>query len=88
MGGKSSGTFTVDAGNAVGVFDGEVVDVPFLKAPGFIKAGTQDPQQGQIFPDISSCQAIAVTAKASSDYTGYRFSIGNAHVPWGKFFAY
>ncbi len=26
--------------------------------------------------------------KSDSDYKGYRFSIGNAHAPGGKFFAY
>merc|ERR1712100_498176 len=36
MGGKSSGTWAVSDG--VGVLDGEVVDVPSLSAPGFIKA--------------------------------------------------
>merc|ERR1712151_986459 len=43
---------------------------------------------GDDFPDISSCQAIAITANASNTYTGYRFSVGNSHVLWGKFFAY
>merc|ERR1719421_1908440 len=43
---------------------------------------------GRIFPDISSCKAITITAKASSAYSGYRLSIGNAHAPGGKFFAY
>ena len=28
--------------NNVGIFDGEVVDVPFLKAPGFIKTSVVD----------------------------------------------
>ena len=28
--------------NQLGIFDGEVVDVPFLKAPGFIKASVVD----------------------------------------------
>ena len=28
--------------DGVGVFDGEVVDVPFLKAPGFIKSSVVD----------------------------------------------
>lgn len=83
MGGKSTGSFSVSG--SVGVFDGEVVDVPFLKAPGFIKVDTVD---SSAFPDISGCKAIAVTAKADSDYTGYRLAFGNAHAPHGKFFAY
>jgi hypothetical protein len=86
MGGKSTGTFQV--ADNLGIFDGEVVDVPFLKAPGFIKADVVDKSFGRIFPDISSCDSIVLTVKASSDYTGYRFSIGNGHAPGGKFFAY
>ena len=41
MGGESHGSFQVSAG--VGVFAGEVVDVPSLKAPGFLKASTASP---------------------------------------------
>lgn len=85
MGGKSTGTFSITGG--VGVFDGEVVDVPFLKAPGFIKADTSDGTQLH-FPDVSSCAGIEITAKASSSYAGYRFSFGNAHAPHGKVYAY
>merc|ERR1719229_2179026 len=59
MGGESTGTFTVDPDRAVGIMDGKVVDVPFLKAPGFIKALPRDTPAQQIYPDISSCQAIA-----------------------------
>lgn len=83
MGGKSSGTFVVKDG--IAVFDGDVVDVPFLKAPGFIKASTVD---GKPFPDISSCKDIELTVRATGDFAGYRFSFGNAHAPGGKFFAY
>mmetsp|Transcript_65884 Transcript_65884/g.157501 ORF Transcript_65884/g.157501 Transcript_65884/m.157501 type:complete len:226 (-) Transcript_65884:100-777(-) len=86
MGGKSTGTFKVE--NGLGIFDGEVVDVPFLKAPGFIKADVADFKPlGRIFPDITGCKAIELELKADSDYTGYRFSFGTAHPPEGKFFA-
>ncbi len=54
------------------------------EAPGFIKVDTEDRTP---FPDISSCKAISVNARASSDFAGYRFSFGNAHAPGGKFFA-
>ena len=37
MGGRSSGTWSVDAVGKFGKFDGAVLDVPSLKAPGFIK---------------------------------------------------
>merc|ERR1712203_1227990 len=83
MGGKSTGTFHV-AGDT-GVFDGQVVDVPFLKAPGFIKVSTMDLVR---FADVSSCGAMTLTAKASSNYTGFRVSFGTAHPPEGKMFAY
>jgi len=73
MGGKSTGTWSVDAKNKVGVFEGDVVDVPFLKAPGFIKAQAADSK----FPDISSCGAIVLKARSSTPYGGYRLSFGN-----------
>lgn len=87
MGGKSTGTFSISGG--VGVFDGEVAGVPSLKAPGFIKTNVVDSKPfGHIFPDISTCEAIALEVKASSPYTGFRFSIGIGHAPGGKFFAF
>ena len=87
MGGKSTGSFTVADGK--GIFSGEVVDVPFLHAPGFIKASVVDVNpSGRIFPDISACKNIALTVKSETDYKGFRFSIGNAHAPGGKFHAY
>lgn len=87
MGGKSTGRFAVE--NQLGIFDGEVVDVPFLKAPGFIKASVVDMNLfGHMFPDISACKSITLQVKSDTDYKGYRFSIGNAHAPGGKFFAY
>lgn len=82
MGGRSTGTFVVRGD--LGVFDGEVVDVPFLKAPGFIKAMTAD---SAAFPDISGCTAIDMIAKTTAPYAGYRLSFGNAKAPGGKFFA-
>merc|ERR1719478_1301785 len=64
MGGKSTGSFTIE--NGVGVFDGQVVDVPFLKAPGFIKvqggSGGFLSIGADTFPDVSSCDALTITA--------------------------
>ncbi len=54
------------------------------EAPGFIKVDTDD---STAFPDISSCKAISVNARASSDFAGYRFSFGNAHAPGGSRYA-
>jgi len=49
MGGKSTASFHVNAARGVGVFEGEVVDVPFLHAPGFIQVRTASSS----FPDVS-----------------------------------
>lgn len=83
MGGKSTGSFTIS--DDLGMFSGEVVDVPFLKAPGFIQARTVDKIP---FPDVSSCLGIKLVVRSDeSGYMGYRFSFGDAHAPGGKFFA-
>lgn len=84
MGGESTGNFTVVDG--MGHFVGEVVDVPFLAAPGFIKVGTTD--LFRPFPDVSLCDGIKIEVKAGTEYEGYRFSFGVAHPPEGKMFAY
>lgn len=83
MGGKSTGTFTIQ--EQVGVFKGNVVNVPFLHAPGFIQARTTDSQP---FPDISHCGAFRIELQSLADYAGLRFSFGDAHPPHGKRFAY
>jgi Complex I intermediate-associated protein 30 (CIA30) len=83
MGGKSTGTFKIQDG--VGIFDGEVVNVPFLHAPGFIKVDSR----GMIpYADVSACKALKFVLKSTIDYTGYRVSFGKAHPPDGKFFAF
>jgi Complex I intermediate-associated protein 30 (CIA30) len=84
MGGRSTGSFHV--GDSVGVFEGEVVDVPFLHAPGFIQARTTD---SIAYPDVSHCSAIKIVVRTKNpEYKGYRFSFGNAHAPGGKWHAY
>lgn len=78
MGGKSAGTFNVDSDGKFGVFDGEVVDVPALKAPGFITAYSDGS-----FPDASSMLGgnIVLTVRSSTpDYTGFRFSFASGTV--------
>merc|ERR1711907_279791 len=72
MGGKSKATFTVE--NNAGVLDGAVAIVPSLQAPGFC---TMQSPRGS-FPDISEADAIEVVARQSSDYKGWRFTIGDA----------
>merc|ERR1712232_829680 len=72
MGGKSKATFTV--GDNAGVFDGAVAIVPSLQAPGFC---TMESPRGS-FPDISGADAIELVARQTSDYKGWRFTIGDA----------
>jgi len=83
MGGRSTGTFTIKSGT--GIFDGHVVDVPSLKAPGFIKVESTDRTP---FPDVRSCNALALTARANNTYKGYRVSFGTKQPPVHKYFAY
>jgi len=78
MGGKSTGTWSVDAAKHVGVFDGTVLDVPSLKAPGFIKAAADFK-----FPDASSALAgdLVLTVRSSTpDYAGFRVSFASGTV--------
>lgn len=73
MGGSSSSTVTVQG--ETGIFDGEVVDVTSLDAPGFIKMETR----GGNFPDVSMCKALKMTLKSANDYTGIRVTLGRHH---------
>lgn len=88
MGGRSTGNFTIDTARGVGVFMGQVVDVPFLHAPGFIQVRTAD--HSSSFPDVSQCSALALLMRSpsSADYRGFRFSFGTKHASGGKLFAY
>merc|ERR1712176_119169 len=68
MGGKSTGTWSL--GKGFGIMDGDVVDVPSLKAPGFIKAAADGK-----FPDVSEFLdgSLVLTVRTSTpDYAGYR----------------
>jgi hypothetical protein len=81
MGGRSKATLLIH--NGVAVFDGTVVNVPFLQSPGFVTMRTKN----ALYPDISSCRALQLDMhnNYNADYTGYRFSFGNIHVPGGRF---
>lgn len=83
MGGRSTGTFTVDSGNKVGVFNGTCAIVPFLKAPGFIKVSSTGST-----PDVSKCKNLVLNVNSKTDYKGFRVSFSTDHYPGGKFFAY
>jgi hypothetical protein len=68
MGGKSSGTWAL--GKGFGILDGEVVNVPALKAPGFIKAAADGK-----FPDVSDFidGSLVLSVRTSTpEYAGYR----------------
>lgn len=78
MGGKSYSSVSIQDG--LGIFDGEVVDVPFLHAPGFITMRGD----GQ-FSDVSSCDSLRLTARTTEAYSGYRISFGRKTVPGNRF---
>jgi len=84
MGGKSTGTFTIDSASKVGVFDGKCAIVPSLKAPGFITAGATGS-----FPDISHCQNLVLNVNSANSFAGFRVSFGSEHYPpfYKHFFA-
>lgn len=79
MGGESTGNFSITGGALV--FVGEVVDVPFLKAPGFIQVVSK---MDTNFPNVKDCEGISFSAMSANTYTGLRFSFGTAHVPAGR----
>merc|ERR1711953_1603592 len=73
MGGKSTGTWSL--GTGFGILDGEVVDVPSLKAPGFIKAAADGK-----FSDISEFidgSLVLLVRTSTPDYAGYRISFAS-----------
>lgn len=73
MGGQSKSTVNVQ--NDLGVFEGEVKDVSFLGAPGFIKMETR----GGNFPNVSMCKALRINLKSRNDYNGIRVTLGTHH---------
>merc|ERR1712216_147607 len=78
MGGRSTGTWHVDSSGNYGVFDGHVVNVPSLKAPGFIKASAD----GR-FPDISSAAGgtLLLSVRSSTpEYKGFRLSFASGTI--------
>ena len=79
MGGRSHSDVSIK--NDLGFFDGEVVDVPFLHAPGFITMRGN----GGSLPDVSTCDSLQLRLRASEPYSGYRISFGNRHVPGNRF---
>jgi len=75
MGGQSTGTWRIDGAGKFGVFDGEVVNVPSLKAPGFIKAAADGK-----FPDASSAaggELVLMVRSSTPGYRGFRASFAS-----------
>ena len=72
-GGRSSGTWRVTGGH--GEFNGTVVNVPSLSAPGFIKAAADG-----TYPDVSDAidGALVLTVRTSTPkYAGFRVSFAS-----------
>merc|ERR1712048_1309399 len=71
MGGQSTGSWAL--GDGFGILDGEVVDVPSLSAPGFIKAAADG-----TFPDISEFadgNLVLSVRTTTPEYAGYRVTL-------------
>jgi len=72
MGGKSTGTWSVNSTGQFGVFDGDVVDVPSLKAPGFIKSAA-DGTFINVADQIAGDLVLTVRSK-TPEYQGFKVS--------------
>ena len=75
MGGESTGSWSVNTDEGYGIFDGEVVNVPSLKAPGFITAYGKGK-----FKDVSADingDLILKVRSSTPEYAGFRASIAS-----------
>jgi len=73
MGGESTGTWTVNTVKGFGIMNGEVVDVPSLSAPGFIKSAADG-----TFKDVSANiggYLILSVRSTTPEYMGFRVTI-------------
>jgi len=73
MGGKSTGTWSL--GKGFGIMDGSVVNVPSLKAPGFIKAAADGK-----FPDVSAMidgNLVLSVRTTTPEYAGFRVAFAS-----------
>jgi Complex I intermediate-associated protein 30 (CIA30) len=87
MGGQSTSSVVIQK-NGVAKFTGECANVPFLKAPGFVTMVTggyyaTSANNKESFPDVSMCQALALTIQTNVPYSGYRISFGKERLPHG-----
>jgi len=74
MGGKSTGNWSVQSagGQSFGVMNGEVVDVPSLSAPGFIKSAG-DGKYNDVSSALSGSLRLTVRSR-TPEYTGFHLS--------------
>jgi len=70
MGGKSTGEWSVDTNGGFGSMTGKVVDVPSLKAPGFIKAAA-DGSFSDASPALDGDLVLTLRSSTTS-YKGFR----------------
>ena len=78
MGGQSSGSWSLDTAGKYAKFNGTILDVPSLSAPGFIKAAADG-----AFPDASSAAGgdLVLTVRSSTpSYTGFQVSFASGTV--------
>ena len=73
MGGKSTGTWTLNQDDGYGIFDGEVVDVPSLSAPGFIKTAA-DGHFKDVSADIDG-DLVLMVRTTTPEYEGFRVTL-------------
>jgi len=72
MGGQSTGTWTL-SDQGYGIFDGEVVDVPSLSAPGFIKTAA-DGKFKDVSADIDD-ELVLKVRTTTPEYAGFRVTL-------------
>lgn len=74
MGGKSTGTVTLNDTEHFLVFDGQVADVPSLKAPGFIETHADGK-----FMDLSEAAGgdLVLTVRSNAQYDGWKVSLAS-----------
>merc|ERR1719199_249993 len=63
MGGQSNSTITIDQKDGLGMWNGEVKIVPFLKAPGFCTMQSPGLRKKADFPFVQGFNGVVVTAR-------------------------
>jgi len=73
MGGESTGTWLVNTDDGFGIMNGEVVDVPSLSAPGFIKSAA-DGTFKDVSADIGGDFILSVRS-TTPEYMGFKVTL-------------